>query len=124
MRTLTLLALVLTASPSWASYDRLPITQNGPVDFTVGYFAGASLSNYWCAAAKHVTNTMGLPGKTRVYRLSPPPPRAGQGISFTLDASRSAGDTGISTFGGAQDGGFSAGSARSEFCNARRASTR
>ena len=124
MRALILAALLATATPALASYDRLPITESGESDFTVGHRSGAGLNNMWCAAARHVTNTLGLPDRTRVYRLSLPPRRAGQGITFTLDAMRSSGDTGISTYGGAQDGSYSAGVAKDQFCSARRASSR
>ncbi len=89
MRALTILAATAFSTPALASYDRLLITQNGPSDFTVGYEGGASINNHWCAAGRHLTNTLGLPGSTRVYRQSPPPRQSGQGISFCLDAARS-----------------------------------
>lgn len=118
MRTLTLLAALAVATPALAFgiEPRLRITQHGGSDFTVGYDSQARLTDYWCAAGNFVTNTLGMPDRTRVYRLSPLPRKAGQGISFTLDASRSVGDTGITTFGGPQDGSMSAGGAVAQFC--------
>ncbi len=118
MRILTLLTALALASPAAAlgPESRLRVTQTSNADFTVGYRSTAKLTDYWCAAGNFVTNTLGLPDSTRVYRLSPPPRKAGQGISFTLDASRSAGETGLSTFGGPQDGSMSAGGAYAQFC--------
>ena len=75
----------------------------------------AQLTDYWCAAGRFVSRHLGMPNRTRVYRLSPEPRKIGKGISFTLDASRSSGSTGITTFGGPQDGSMSAGQADS-FC--------
>ena len=122
MRNLALLALLTLASPAWASLDRLPVTQTSPTDFTVGYKGGASIYNYWCAAGRFVTATLRLPEGTRVYRQSPSPRQSGQGISFTLDPAKSVGDTGVSTFGGPQDGSFTASGAQQDFCNSRRPS--
>lgn len=118
MRALTLLTVLAIASPAHAflSEPRLRITQTSASDFTVEYNSLADLTDYWCAAGNFVTNTMGLPDRTRVYRLSPPPRKTGQGISFTLDADRSAGTTGLTTFGGPQDGSMSAGGAYAQFC--------
>ena len=120
MRTLTFLAALTLASPVWASLDRLPITQDSATEFTVGFKARAGLNNYWCAAGRYVTEKLGMADDTPIYRLSPPPRKAGQGITFTLDRAKSAGDTGLSTFGEAQDGGLAAGSAQSTQCNLNR----
>lgn len=120
MRTLSLLAALTLASPAWASLDRLPITQDSSTDFTVGYKARAGLNNYWCAAGRYVTETLELPDDTRIYRLSPPPRKAGQGITFTLDPAKSSGETGLSIFGGLQDGGVSASGVQSSQCNLNR----
>jgi len=120
MRTLTLLAALTLASPALASLDRLPITQDSATEFTVGYKARAGDNNYWCAAGRYVTEKLGLPDDTRIYRQSPPPRGAGKGISFTLDPAKSAGETGISTFGGVQDGSLSASGAKASQCNLNR----
>lgn len=120
MRPLILITALTLSSPAWASLDRLKITQISPTDFTVGYKARAGNNNYWCAAGRHVTEDLGLPPETRVYRLSPPPRKAGQGITFTLDPAKSSGETGVSTSGGPQDGSLSAGGAQSTFCNLNR----
>jgi hypothetical protein len=118
MRPLVLLAALGLATPATAFVPQLQmrVDPGSDSDFTVRYAAPARLTDYWCAAGTYVTRTLRLPDNTRVYRLSPPPRGAGQGIAFTLDASRSAGETGLSTFGGKQDGGMSAGVAVAQFC--------
>ncbi len=118
MRVLPILLAFALGVPAQAfgTEPRLRVTQEPGGDFTVGYNSQADITDYWCAAGNFVTNVMALPDRTRVYRKSPPPRKAGQGISFTLDASRSAGETGLSTFGGLQDGSMSAGGAFAQFC--------
>lgn len=118
MRILTLLAALTIACPALAfGYDfRFRVTQTSKTDFTVENKSRAALTDYWCGAGRFVTETLGMPSKTRVYRLSPPPQKSGRGISFTLDPSRSAGVTGLTTYGRKQDGSFSAGGAVAQFC--------
>lgn len=119
MRRLALLAVVLSlASPAQAfTYDRrLTVTPENATDFTVNNRIGARLTDYWCAAGRYVLTDLGLPRKTRVYRLSPEPQKRGEGIRFTLDRARSTGKTGLTIFGGEQDGGISAGGASSSYC--------
>jgi hypothetical protein len=110
-RILALTLLLATPAHALDNPYRLRVTPLGGPDFRVEFASGAEVTDYWCAAGAHVRQRLGLPGKTRIYRLSPPPRKRGQGISFTLDQARSSGSSGISTFGGVQDGGLSAGSA-------------
>lgn len=117
MRTLYILLALAIANPAHAFLsDRLRVTQQSAEDFTVEYASTARLTDYWCGAGRFVTQTLGLSDRTRVYRLSPPPRKMGQGISFTLDAGRSAGVTGLTTFGGRQDGSMAAGTAVAQYC--------
>jgi hypothetical protein len=55
-----------------------------------------------------VTNALGLSPDTPLHRQSPPPRKAGQGISFTLDPARSTGDS------------LTAAAAQARFCNLNR----
>jgi hypothetical protein len=118
MRILAILTTLAIATPALAfvSDPRLRVSQTSNSDFTVEFKWNASLTDYWCAAGYHVTSTLGMPDRTRVYRLSPPPRSAGEGISFTLDPDRSAGVTGLTTFGGPQDGSMSARVAVAQYC--------
>jgi len=113
MRLPTLLLVLAVASPADAVTIgvRQRVSQDPSGDFTVQYDSQAKLTDYWCAAGRFVSQTLGLPDRTRVYRQSPEPRKIGKGITFTLDATRSSGKTGITTFGGPQDGSMSAGGA-------------
>ncbi len=114
MRGIIVLALALSIAAPAAAFNltnRLKVEPLGGSDFAVGFTPRAADTDYWCAAGVHVTRRLGKDNRTRIFRLSPEPRKRGQGISFTLDKARSTGSTGITTFGGLQDGGMSAGSA-------------
>ena len=106
------LALALAAPvDAFTLGNRMQVTALGGPDFAVAFTPRAEETDYWCAAGSYVTRQLGLDSRTRLYRASPEPRKRGQGISFTLDRARGTGSTGITTFGGQQDGGMSAGSA-------------
>jgi hypothetical protein len=122
MRTTTLFAalatLALLASPAAAfvAKNGFSVTSTGPQEFVVEFRSARNETAYWCAAGDFVTRAMGLPSKTRIYRASPKPRGAGQGITFTLDPAAATPGGGLSNFGGAGDGSVSAGHARGSFC--------
>ena len=119
MRGIAIMTLAIAlAAPADAFIlgNRMQVTALGGADFAVAFTPRAEETDYWCAAGAHVTRRLGLDSRTRVFRLSPEPRKRGQGISFTLDKARGTGSTGITTFGGLQDGGMSAGSAY-QYCH-------
>ena len=119
MRALILAALALSLAAPASAYTidrRLTVTPGQGTDFTVNYRLGADLADYWCAAGRYARRELGAAPQTRLYRLSPPPQRRGQSITFTLDAAKSAGDTGFTILGGTQDGSFSVGVAEAQNC--------
>lgn len=122
MRRAIALTTLFLAAPVMAGEfgTQLKIIPQSPTEFTVAYRSRAETVDYWCAAGNFVTNTLGLPDRTRVYRASPSPRKSGQGISFSLDPARSVGETGVLTYGGPQDGSFSAGGAWAQFCGSNR----
>ena len=73
---------------------------------------------FWCAAADYASRGLGLPAQARIWRISEPPRKAGQGIVFSTSPEGAASRTGITTF--ATDGrvraDFSVGSALG-FCD-------
>ena len=118
MRRLTAAALVLALAAPAQAFDlpyRMQVTALGGPDFRVEFAHRAEDTDYWCAAGTYVRQRLGMSSKTRIFRLSPEPRKRNQGISFTLDKARSTGSTGITIYGGLQDGGISAGSA-SQYC--------
>ena len=69
------------------------------------------------AAGDFAERAMGLPGKTRMWRATPQPRRAGLGIVFTLDPAKQAEGAGISDFGaGPDDGSVSVSMAIASYC--------
>lgn len=119
MRALILAALAFSLAAPASAYTidrRLTVTPGQGTDFTVNYRLGAELADYWCAAGRYARAALGAEGRARVYRMSPPPQRRGQSISFTLDPAKSAGDTGFTILGGKQDGGFSVNVAVAQNC--------
>ena len=119
MRGILIMTLAIAlAAPADAFIlgNRMQVTALGGADFAVAFTPRAEETDYWCAAGSYVTRRLGLDSRTRVFRMSPEPRKRGQGISFTLDKARGTGSTGITTFGGLQDGGMSAGSAY-QYCH-------
>ncbi|MGQ0564504.1 MAG: hypothetical protein ACT4OK_05465 [Gemmobacter sp.] len=106
---------IATSAQAFGLAQAMRVTPLGGPDFQVEFRPGAADTDYWCAAGHHVKQRLGMNNKTRIYRLTPEPRKRGQGIGFTLDKARSTGSTGITTYGGLQDGGMSAGSAY-QFC--------
>jgi hypothetical protein len=123
MRNLAILAPLVTlmafATPAAAfrATNGFTVDSTGAQDFVVNYRVTRNETAYWCAAGQFVTRELGLPAKTRIYRASPPPRGAGQGIAFTLDPAAAASESGLSTFGRGSDGSVSAGHARGSYCS-------
>ena len=115
----SLAALVALASPAAAfrASNGFSVTATGAQEFVVDFRITRNETAYWCAAGQFVTRGLGLPAKTRIYRASPKPRGAGQGITFTLDPAAAAPGGGISAVSAGGDGSVSAGHARGSFCN-------
>lgn len=91
--------------------------QTGPTEITVIHRARRDDTDYWCAAGDFARRVMGLPGKTRLWRASPQPREAGQGIVFTLSEANKAEDAGPSQFGtGPRDGSIPVAMAVGSYC--------
>ena len=105
---LFLLLLPLPAA-GFTAQNGMRVTQTGPTEIAVAHRVRADDTDYWCAAGDFVQSALGLPGNTRIWRATPKPRRAGQGIGFTLDPARKAEGAGLSQFGaGPRDGSLSA----------------
>ena len=111
------LATLATPAAAFDAVNGFSVSSTGPQDFAVDYKGILNETAYWCAAGDFVIRDLGLSRKTRIYRASPPPRRAGQGIVFTLDPAAAAAESGLSTFGKDADGSVSAGHARGSFCS-------
>lgn len=94
------LALGLTAVPAsaWLSRNNLVVVPEGGNTFNIPYRGRSGDNEFWCAAGDYVQNFLGLPGSTRIWRLSEPPRRQGEGIRFSLSPEGAASRTGLAVF--------------------------
>ncbi|MEE2860896.1 MAG: hypothetical protein ACU0DH_01090 [Paracoccus sp. (in: a-proteobacteria)] len=118
MRSLAIL-LLLTPSPAAAFLARngMEAARVGTTEIAVPFDSGKMDTDYWCAAGDFAQRALDLPVTTRLWRASPKPRGAGDGILFTLDQSNKAEGAGLSQFGaGPRDGSISIGQAVSAHC--------
>ena len=115
---LTILALLLPLpAAAFTAQNGMTAVQTAPSEITVIHEVRREDTDYWCAAGDLVQREMGLPGKTRLWRASPKPRGAGDGIVFTLDRGQAADDAGLSHFGsGPRDGSIPVSMAVGSFC--------
>lgn len=98
---LTASVLIALAAPAQAfiAKNSLVVSPSGDGSFTVPYRGLSGASDFWCAAGDYVVRGLNMPSDTRIYRLSSPPRRAGQGITFSLSP-EGAKRTGLALLGG------------------------
>lgn len=84
-------------------------------NFDVPYRGLSGASDFWCAAGDYVVRDLNLSPETRIFRLSSPPRRSGQGVTFSL-SSEGAAKTGLVLLGGGRS--ISASHARA-LCDAK-----
>lgn len=116
---LLILALLLLPAPAAAFTARNGMTavQSGLTEIAVIHEVRRGDTDYWCAAGDFAQRVMGLPGNTRIWRASPKPRGAGDGIVFTLDPAKAAEGAGLSQFGGGpRDGSIPVSMAVGSFC--------
>lgn len=114
MRRLALVAALIAASPAAAFTTRLGerVEAQGADGFQVLASPGQAASASWCAAGDYVLHALGLPPQTRIWRVSAPPRRQGEGVAFAL-APEGATVTGLFMLGGDGTDGLSAAFAES-----------
>ena len=118
MRLMFLAPLLLPLpAAAFTAQNGMTAVQTGPSEITVLHEIRRGDTEYWCAAGDFVQRAMGAPGNTRLWRASPKPRRAGDGIVFTLDEARAAPGAGLSQFGsGPRDGSIPVSMAVGSFC--------
>ena len=96
-----ILTLCIAATPAVAfrAENGMIVDQTGPTEFTVASRIGRGPTEYWCAAGDYAIRVLGVPGRTAIYRVTPPPRQGGQDITFSLDPAIGTAETGISRFG-------------------------
>jgi hypothetical protein len=100
------LAFGLIAAPASAflSRNNLLVVPEGRDTFNSPFRGKSGDSEFWCAAGDYVQNFLGLPANTRIWRLSEPPRRRGEGIRFSLRPEGAASRTGLAVFGSGPPG--------------------
>lgn len=77
------LALALPAQ-AYMAQNTLVVKPVGGDRFEVPFRGLSGAGHFWCAAGDYVVVGLGLPTSTRIYRVSSPPRRSGQGVTFSL----------------------------------------
>lgn len=109
--TIALVGLSASAGTSgFLGLNGLTVQPTGPKDFHVVFGGLTGNEDFWCAAGDFVIRGLGLPSSTRIYRTSPPPRHAGEGVDFSLSDAKAT-DSGFTRFG-ARDKGLSAAAAQ------------
>ncbi|SIQ29718.1 hypothetical protein SAMN05421641_10614 [Paracoccus thiocyanatus] len=118
MRLMLIAALILPLpAEAFTARNGMIATQVGPTEIAVAHRMRRDDTDYWCAAGDFAQRALDLPGQTRIWRATPKPRQAGQGIVFTLDPANKAEGAGVSAFGaGQRDGSLSVGMAVGSFC--------
>lgn len=110
------LALPLPAA-AFITRNGMEAIQVNATDIAVAFTGGRIETDYWCAAGDVAQRAMGLPVSTRLWRASPKPRKAGEGIMFTIDPARATEGASLSQFGkGPKDGSISVGQATAAYC--------
>ncbi len=90
---------VAAPASAFVALNGLRVEPTGANSFYVPLSTLTADQAFWCAAGDFVKRGLGMPGKTPIYRLSPPPRKQGKGIEFSLDPAGAAEKTGVSIFG-------------------------
>lgn len=111
------LAASLTVSPAQAfvASNGLVVQRVNETDFFVPFRGRSGATAFWCAAGDFVVRRLEKSPGTRIFRLSPPPRRSGEGMLFSLSP-EGAQDRGVLVWG-SRDAGMSASLARTYCAN-------
>lgn len=91
------IAAALQAAPAGAYVTRWGerVEPRGEGQFEVLASPGQGAPRSWCAAGEYVVQRLGMSPSTPIWRLSPPPRRAGEGVLFALSPEGAAEKTGL-----------------------------
>ena len=101
MRPAVLAGLMALASPAFAfiATNDLRVVPQGEGTFDIPFRGLTGASDFWCAAGDFALRGLNASNNTRIYRVSEPPRRAGQGVRFSLSPDGAASSTGLASFG-------------------------
>lgn len=98
LATASLMAGLALPAQAFMATNDLIVEPASEGNFHVPYRGLNGASDFWCAAGDYVIRGLDLPPDTRIFRLSSPPRRAGQGVTFGLSP-EGARNTGLFIFG-------------------------
>lgn len=106
MRRLALLAALAAAAPAaaYTTSEGYRVEDRGAGRFEVLASAGQSATESWCAAGEHAARHLGLGPTERLWRVSAPPRRSGEGVIFSTSPEGASAKTGLALLGGDTDG--------------------
>lgn len=119
MRLVLLVLMMILPLPAAAftAQNGMTVVRQSQTEIEVIYRARRVDTDYWCAAGDFTQRALGYSNKTPMWRASPKPRRAGQGIIFTIDPAKKAPGAGLSQFGsGPHDGSVTIGMAVGSYC--------
>ena len=109
--------MAATPSAAFLATNNLTVQGQGAM-FQVDYFDRSGARDFWCAAGDFAERHLNLRTGTMLYRVSPPPRGAGEGVAFSTDAARSSGRSGLLRLTTGDPGGMTVARAR-QYCNDR-----
>lgn len=89
-----------TPALAFTAINGLPVQDEGNGVFYVGYHGESGVAAFWCAAADYGARALGLRPTDHIWRVSPPPRRAGEGLRFSTRPEGAAKSSGLLQFGG------------------------
>jgi hypothetical protein len=98
--SVTVAGALARAAPAWSyvAANGLLVQADGEGTFNVPFRGLSGDTDFWCAAGDYVNNFLGMPGGTRIFRLSEPPRPRGQGIRCSLSAEGASEQSGLAIF--------------------------
>lgn len=109
--TASLAALLAAPASAYIATNGLVVQPESGSNFNVPFRGKSADSDFWCAAGDYVSNFLRKPSNSRIFRLSEPPRRGGEGIRFSLSSEGAASRTGLAIFSSGPSGSVSAATA-------------
>lgn len=107
LAALALAALASTPAAAYQAVNGLVVVPDTAGGFFVPYRGLSGDPAFWCAAGDYVVNFLNLPSGTRIFRVSEPPRRSGEGIQFSLLPDGAASRTGLAVVSSGPAGSIS-----------------
>jgi hypothetical protein len=108
LSALALATLSALPASAYQAVNGLTVQGDETGGFFVPYRGLSGDPAFWCAAGDYVLNFLDLPSGTRIFRISEPPRRSGQGIQFSLLPEGAASRTGLNVITSGPTGSISA----------------